>query len=119
MSASDNEPAIQDLIRALAGRYGAGVFPVDNWRMDTAGAVSFTSAQERRISVSVVTLGQLPDHYSVMVEVYREGNADFPFDIAVDREGVRLPELLELFAHFLDVRTLTSPGGSDYHTFKS
>jgi len=63
----------------------------------------FTNAKERRIYVSVVTLGQQRDRYSVMVEVYRHGDSDFPFEIAVDQQGLRLPEVLNLFARFLEV----------------
>jgi hypothetical protein len=50
-----------------------------------------------------VTLGQQRDRYSVMVEVYRHGDSDFPFEIAVDQQGLRLPEVLNLFARFLEV----------------
>jgi hypothetical protein len=41
-----------------------------------------------------------------MVEVCRQGETDFPFDVAADRQGLRLPELLDLFARFLNHQTV-------------
>ncbi len=119
MAATDKEPAIQALIQSLTERYGAEAFPVEDWRLDTPGAIGFTNAKERRIYVSVVTLGQRRDDYSVMVEVYRQGDSDFPFDIAVDQRGLRLPEVLDIFARFLDVGAFTSSSSSDQHKFSS
>ncbi len=113
MAATDKEPAIQALMQALTDRYGAEAFPVEDWRLDTPGAIGFTNAKERRIYISVVTLGQRRGHYSVMVEVHHQDGSDFPFDIAVDRQGLRLPEVLDLFSRFLDVRALTSSAGND------
>jgi hypothetical protein len=100
MAFTDKEPAIRALIQALADRFGAEAFLVEDWRLDMPGAIGFTNAKDRRIYISVVTLGQLPGHYSVMVEVYRQGDSNFPFDIAVDREGLQLPELLDLFCQW-------------------
>ncbi len=119
MAATDKEPAIQALIQALTDRYGAEVFPVEDWRLDTPGAIGFTNAKERLIYISVVTLGQRRDHYSVMVEVYRHGDSDFPFDIAVDQRGLQLPEVLDIFARFLDPRAFTSSSSSYQPKFSS
>ena len=90
MATTDKDPALQALIQALTDRYGVEAFPVGDWRLDTPGAIGFTNAKERRIYISVVTLGQRRGHYSVMVEVYRQGGSDFPFDVK-RRLKVELP----------------------------
>jgi uncharacterized protein (TIGR02996 family) len=104
---------------ADVGGREAEVREVEDWRPDTPGAIGFTNAKDRGAYISVVTLGQPRDHYSVMVEAYRQGSTDFPFDVAVDRQGLRLPELLDLIAPFLDIRTVSSTSGSDRHKFNS
>ena len=111
-AALDKEPALQALKQALVDRFGAAAFPVEDWRPDTPGAVCFTHADDRRLYISVVTLGQRRDRYSVMVEVYRQGDPDFPFDVVTDRQELQLPELLDMCAELLNAESGDTSGGS-------
>jgi hypothetical protein len=92
--------AIITLMNAVVVRFGAETFPVEDARPQQPDQIGFTSSADRRVYLSVITAGQPDGCYSLMVEVWRDGDADFPFAIAVDRDGLSLPDVLDLFAQY-------------------
>lgn len=91
---------IEALIQNLTERFGSGVFPIEDFRPDTPEGIGFSSSKDQHIYFSVVTTGQSPGRYSMMVEVPRTDQASFPFDLGVDHDNLTLEEVIEIFNYY-------------------